>query len=438
MEAPLKTLQIGMTASAKHAGGVDRYYFNLLHAARARGIHSEGLVTGHPDGTSTGPYVSTFAGETEAMPMKWLKMRRAAKPLLESSDVVVSHFAPYAYPLIDEIGRKPFVVHFHGPWALEGKAEGGGATSVALKRMIERTVYRRASRVIVLSSAFADIVTSEYGVREDAVRVIPGGVDVARFQPASTRVEARERLGWPTDRPTVVTVRRLVQAKGIENLIKAAVSLRERIPDLFVAVVGSGPLAESLQRQIVDLGLENTVRMVGHVSEHDLPDVYRAADLFVVPTLMLEGFGLVVVEALASGTPVLVTPVGGLPDVVRGLSPSLVLEGTEPTDIARGIANALLGRVEMPSEAACIAYANCFSWDEIARRVQLVYREVAAAKAPASRRTRAGVPALARSFEPRTAPLRDFGLQSQSAYEEDDRRATLPFDLPTSRLLVQR
>jgi glycosyltransferase involved in cell wall biosynthesis len=82
-------------------------------------------------------------------------------------------------------------------------------------------------------------------------------------------------------------------------------------------------------------------------------------------------------ESLASGTPVLVTPVGGLPEAVRDLAPELILGGSEVADIAHGLRDALAGRVALPDEAACLAYAQRFAWPAIAARVADVYREVA-------------------------------------------------------------
>lgn len=373
----LRALQIGMTASAGAAGGADRYYFSLLQALASDGIRASGLVTGDPGDVAGMTGVQTYARETDSLLRRCLKLRSAATPAIAANDVVVSHFAQYGLTILDRLRGKPFVVHFHGPWALESQAEGAGAFSVAVKRGIERTVYRAAARVIVLSSAFGDIVTNEYGISAGKVRVIPGGVDLERFGPRASRAQARERLGLPGDRPTVVTVRRLVHAKGVDNLVKAAALVRERVPNLFVAIAGAGPLAGALQASIDEMDLSGTVRMLGRVVEEDLPLLYRAADLLIVPTVVLEGFGLVVLEALAAGTPALVTPVGGLPEVVRSLDPSLVLEGHTPEQLAGGITGALLGQVRVPSEAECLAYASRFAWTDIAHRVGDVYREVA-------------------------------------------------------------
>ena len=375
---PLTALQIGMTAGAGRGGGVDRYYFNLLRALVPHGIESRGLVTGSADAVN-GERVSgvaAFAPDSAGLIHRWQALRTAIAPIVPDADLVVSHFAPYAFPVLDRIRARPLVVHFHGPWALESAIEGSRGAAVLVKRTIERIVYRAAARFIVLSHAFGDILQDHYGVPADVIRVVPGGVDLQRFEIRQTRSAARAILGWP-DRPTVVTVRRLVHAKGIENLIAAAAIVRREVPDIFIAIAGTGPLAADLQLRIQEAGLQDTVRLCGFVPDDDLPVLYRAADLMIVPTLALEGFGLVVIEALACGTPVLVTPIAGLPDVVRGLDSSLVLTSSQPVDIAAGICDALSGRVPLPSEEACVAHAQQFGWPLISERVGDVYREVA-------------------------------------------------------------
>ena len=370
-----------MTSTPARSGGLDRYYFGLLRALPAAGIDVRGLVVGDvSDSARERDAVDSFAPENASMLRRWRGLRAGVGERVAESDLLVSHFALYAFPVLDSLAKRPFVNHFHGPWALEGVAEGHHPLKTLVRRLVERVVYARAARFIVLSQAFADVLSRHYSVPEQKIRVVPGGVDLQRFAAVGSRVEARERMGWPLDRPIVATVRRLVRAKGLENLIQATATVVRTVPDVFVAIVGTGPLAERLRTTIAERGLERSVHLAGHVSEELLPSVYRAADLFVVPTVTLEGFGLVVVEALACGTPVLVTPVGGLPEVVGDLDPALVLPGSAAPDIALGIERALSGAHVLPQSEACIAYAQRFGWSRIAERVADVYREVSASK----------------------------------------------------------
>jgi glycosyltransferase involved in cell wall biosynthesis len=269
------------------------------------------------------------------------------------------------------------VVHFHGPWADE--SEGQTRYARWAKALIERAVYRRGCRLIVLSRAFGRLLHERYGVAEEDIRVVPGAVDAERFKPGCSRAEARERLGWPRDRAIVLSVRRLVRRMGLEDLAEAMAQLRQQVPDALLIVVGRGPLEAELRRRIAERDLGNHIRLVGFMVEDDLPMAYRAADLSVVPTIAMEGFGLITIESLAAGTPVLVTPVDGLPEVVSGLSPHLVLPRPGPMALAESLSAALTGRLSLPDEASCQAYArDRFDWPVIAARVRDVYREALA------------------------------------------------------------
>jgi glycosyltransferase involved in cell wall biosynthesis len=101
---------------------------------------------------------------------------------------------------------------------------------------------------------------------------------------------------------------------------------------------------------------------------------YRAADASVVPSIALEGFGLIVPESLAAGTPAIVTPVGGLPEAVSALSKDLILDGSSPAQLANGLADRLAALERLPSESVCQAYAkDNFDWPVIANKVIRVY-----------------------------------------------------------------
>jgi glycosyltransferase involved in cell wall biosynthesis len=253
--------------------------------------------------------------------------------------------------------------------------EGDAGLHHALKWGVERLVYRRAAGAIVLSQAFADVLHQSYKVPVDKIHVIPGGIDSRRFATMETRAAARTRLGWPAAQKIVVAVRRLAPRMGLENLLMAVAILRREVPEIQLLIAGRGALHARLAAQIESLGLASNVRLLGFVSDDDLPYIYRAADLSVVPSVALEGFGLTAAESLAAGTPCLVSPVGGLPEVVTGLSEALVLPSAAPADIARGLADALLGRLPLPSSAQCRDYAaQKFEWRLIAARVADVYQ----------------------------------------------------------------
>jgi glycosyltransferase involved in cell wall biosynthesis len=228
----------------------------------------------------------------------------------------------------------------------------------------------------VLSQAFGKILRETYGVRDERIRVVPGCVDVAQFDTRVTQRRARERLGLPLDRPLLFCMRRLVSRMGLEDLIDAVAIVKPVLPDVLLIIAGKGPLATQLQARIVARGLERHVRLAGYVPDDKVPLWYRAADLTVVPTVALEGFGLTTIESLAAGTPVLVTPVGGLPEAVAPLSTELVLPSGGFKAIGDGIADVLLGWRVVPDSQACRAYARRhFDRPVVAAQVAQIYRE---------------------------------------------------------------
>ncbi|MBS7538480.1 glycosyltransferase family 4 protein [Ancylobacter lacus] len=377
----MKTLQIGLDWFPERAGGLPRYYYDLFHAAPAAGIELRGLVAGSAKvAQDSNGAVRAFAPISASLPSRLMAARKAIGQTASAfrPDLLVSHFALYTLPGLGTFDC-PMAVHFHGPWAFESAVEGHAGLRRSAKMALEKAVYARAQRFIVLSRAFGSLLTENFGVPEERVRVIPGGIDLARFDITMSRQEARARLGWPQDRRIIVAVRRLVRRMGLGNLVEAMADIVRRHPDVLLLIGGRGPMADELKASIERLGLEQHVRLLGFVSNDDLPLAYRAADMSVVPTVALEGFGLIAAESLAAGTPALVTPVGGLPEVVAALDPNLIFEGVDVRHLAERFDDILSGRIALPDEKACRRYAEeHFNWDDIVLQIRAVYAEAVA------------------------------------------------------------
>ena len=212
-----------------------------------------------------------------------------------------------------------------------------------------------------------------YAIPWDKIHIIPGGVNTTQFQPNLSRQIAREKLGWHRDRPILFTPRRLVQRMGIDKLLTAMVAVKHQVPDVWLAIAGKGRLRETLEQQAYRLELQDSVQFLGYLPDEQLPIAYQAADLTVVPSQSLEGFGLILVESLASGTPALCTPIGGMPEVVSALSPDLVTADASAEAIAHQLIALLTGQVQLPSRLACREYAcDRFDWTTIASRIRTV------------------------------------------------------------------
>lgn len=368
----LRLLEIGMHFDPA-GGGADRYFAGLLSGLQDIGAEVTAAAFGN-----AGPEIrrATSLGPANAGLFRRLRaMGQLEATLSEPGCVAASHFALYALPLASQLRRGTHVVHFHGPWAGESAREGQNPLAIAVKRLIEQRVYSSAKRFITLSTAFRDLLCQTYGIPESRVSIVPGGVNIGRFRPAESLV-ARSHLGWPENRQIIFCVRRLVRRMGLENLIAAFAKIAPRHPGALLVIAGRGPLAADLQAQASGLGLDEQIRFAGFVSDADLPLAYAAADFSIVPSDALEGFGLITLESLACGTPVLVTPIGGLPEAVSGLSSKLVLPGCSVDDLASGLERGLAGGLPSPSECRAYAESN-FAWPAIARRVMAVYQEAA-------------------------------------------------------------
>jgi glycosyltransferase involved in cell wall biosynthesis len=362
-------------------GGVNRVYRGLVQHLPAAGVEVTGLVTGTEAVlTSSNGRVTSVCPTDAPLAVRCWRWRAAICRAIAQHPAVLPavHFALYAFPALDRLARRPIVVHFHGPWALESREEGVGPLVTRIKAGLERAVYRHGVGFIVLSKAFGHILSDAYAIPPDRIRVVPGGVDVAAFSQPLSRTDARRVLGWSVERPTFLAVRRLVRRMGLENLIEAAGLVRESEPDALFLIAGTGPLEAELGGRIRAADLQDTVRLLGAIPEDSLPLAYRAADLTVVPTVRLEGFGMVVPESLAAGTPVLVTPVGGLPEAVAGLAADLVVPDSAPAVLADAFKRFLRGELRLPDESACRAYARArYDWPVVAGLTAAAYREYA-------------------------------------------------------------
>jgi glycogen synthase len=371
------TLQIGIQFGG---GGEGRVISELYKFLPAAGFAVLGAVA-EPDGIEeiTDCRFVSFAPTSASKLERFRSARRKLIRILRENrpDIVASHFALYALPAYEKIGSHQLVTHFHGPWGAESAQDGAGIVASSARMLVEKSLYLRSARVIVLSEAFARLATERYGVNPAKIRIVPGSVDVERFHVTASKATARERLGLPKDRPILLSVRRLVRRMGLMELISALKIVQARVPDVLLCIAGRGLLRQDLEQRAVELGLADHVRFLGYVDDEDLPYLYRAADLNVVPTVALEGFGLVAAESLAAGVPAMVTRVGGLPEVVAGLSQDLMFASPRSQDLADGLIEALLGERQLPDSSACAAYARKhFRSQLMAERIAAVYREI--------------------------------------------------------------
>ena len=360
---------LGLGWFPDNLGGLDRYYRGLFEQlADTRGV----VIGPARDAPAT---VAAVGDQADPLMRRLLAYSRAARRSASEVDLIDAHFALYALaPLRSRALRSlPAVFHFQGPWADESAAAGdGSALRRRLRVALERRALRSTSATIVLSSAFRRLLVERYRVSPWNIRVLPPGVDLEHFTPgtAEQRQAARAALGLHEAAFVVVCARRLVARMGIEHLLEAWTAIADELPPgSQLLIVGDGALRESLQAR-AGAG----VRLLGSISDEELVGAYRAADIAVVPTLAFEGFGLVVLEAAACGTPSIVTDVGGLPEVVAALDRSLIVPPGDTGELAARLRAAASGA--LPSREAARAHAERYDWPTVAARHEQLYEHL--------------------------------------------------------------
>jgi phosphatidylinositol alpha-1,6-mannosyltransferase len=234
-----------------------------------------------------------------------------------------------------------------------------GWSMLPLARTALRRIGTDTDVVTYISRYTRGRFASAFGA-EAALEHLPPGVDTDRFAPdevARAELRARYRLG---DRPVVVCVSRLVPRKGQDMLIRAMPAIRQRVPGAALVIVGGGPYRTSLQRLAHSFGVADHVVFTDAVPGDELPAHHAMADVFAMPCrtrgagMDVEGFGIVFLEASASGVPVVAGRSGGAPETVRDGETGVVVDGTDVGAIAASVSDFLAD----PDRAARIGQAG--------------------------------------------------------------------------------
>ena len=332
--------------------------------------------------------------------------RNACERLLRSErfDIAHTHFAYGAVGPLQVLPPEiPHLRSFYGPWHEEGRVEDRKAFDDLLKEppSLRRPVRRGLSYAALqarfllrrrieqqnLGRSRSVIVLSEHSRREVlAMKVpagrlvlVPGGADTDRFVPAPQgKAAARAALELPAAGPLLLSIRRLAPRMGLDNLIQAMPAVLAAAPGALLLIGGKGPEHARLSRLIQTLGLQSSVRLLGFIPDDQLAAYYQAADLFVLPTLALEGFGLVTTEALACGTPVLGTPIGATPELLAPLDPRLVAAGADSSSLADAITGFLKSEWRHALSPECLhTYVrDHYTWDRHTARTEQVYESL--------------------------------------------------------------
>lgn len=245
---------------------------------------------------------------------------------------------------------------------------------------IERRMARRADAVITCSHYMRGHVADIFDIDERRISVIPNGIDASDLQPVEDLESLRLRFASPNER-LVLLVGRLVYEKGFQIALDALPGVMRRVRDVRFIVAGSGTHEDELKKQARRLGLLPHGTFLGWIGDDALHSLYRIADLCVVPSIY-EPFGLVALEAMASGCPCVVADTGGLREVVPNHDVGLRFRSRDPGSLARMLERVLTDgalRDRLVTEAS--EHVLSFDWGDLAARTRAVYGDLAPAPA---------------------------------------------------------
>ncbi len=363
-----------------HLGGVESHVESLSRELAARG-HDVTVVTTRDD-PQFAEHDRVDGFRVVRVKPRMVAMRTPIAPRIRLAlrevpvDLVHAHLPPplsahYAADAAEARGV-PFVVTYHCD--VELPSAFGTMVEALYRRSLGASTLRRARKVIVTTRTYA---ATSRAVWRHSPEVIPNMVDTRRFRPDLDGSSIRERLRIPAGKPLVLLVGRIVSHKGVEHFIEAA----RYLPDVAFLVAGEGSSLDSMKRLAASFGVEDRVRFLGRVSQESLPKLYAACDVFVLPSVSrLEAFGIVALEAMATGKPVVVADIPGVREVIEDGREGLLADPVNPQDLA-GQIRGLLADPERAREMGRRGrekVLSTFSIEKVTDQIEAVYASVGA------------------------------------------------------------
>jgi glycosyltransferase involved in cell wall biosynthesis len=295
-------------------------------------------------------------------------IRREQIEVLHTHSYKPNLYARLAGTLCKDTGLK-IVAHYHNSYEANWKRDD--------TLELDRLLAARSDRIVACSRSVKQHLVEWLGIEAERIRVIGNGVELERFAPSVARHEARRALGFPADAKIVALVGRISEQKGQEELIRAAQSVRLTVPEALFLIVGAPDQPEraaGLAALVGELGLRDAVRFCGFVT--DMPLLYAAIDVLAAPSRW-EGFGLMLVEAMAAGLPIVASRVGAIPDVVAEDETALLVPPADPPSLAAAIAS-LLGDPRRARRMGELGRkrAQLFSWERAGRELDALYADL--------------------------------------------------------------
>ena len=271
--------------------------------------------------------------------------------------------------------KKPMVLTVHSTEV--GRAQGLHSPNSFSINGIEWWATYEADRVIVCSQSMKNEICGHFNLPLDKVDVIPNAIDPTKYQTSVDRGSVRQRYGVGYGEKLILCVGRLVPQKGIEYFIRAIPSIAKRYPEAKFIIVGEGWSRDILEAEARSSGQGRKIRFTGFASDKEVINLMTSADVLVVPSVY-EPFGIVALEGMATGVPVVASQVGGLSEVIEHDRTGLFVYPRSPKSIAWGIDRILSDpdHAKWLTENAKEKLHKAYSWETVAMKTVEVYRKV--------------------------------------------------------------
>jgi phosphatidylinositol alpha-1,6-mannosyltransferase len=306
----------------------------------------------------------------------YLRAFQAVRPLVRQQHIDSIHCAcclpeGWIALLLKARYRIPYMCYVHGEDVncVESSRELG---------WMVRQVLKGASFTIANSQNSAQLLSQRWNVPEQRICVMTPGVDTARFVPAEPCRQQRAMLGW-SERKVVLTVGRLQRRKGQDMMIRALPAIRRAVPNVLYVIVGDGEDRRRLEQLAVQEGVPEYVQFRGEPDDDELIRCYQQCDLFALPNRQvgqdIEGFGMVLVEAQACGTPVVAGASGGTAETMQIPATGRIVNCEQPHELAEIVIQLLADdsqRAAMSASARSWAVQR-FDWEALSKQAVEIF-----------------------------------------------------------------
>lgn len=302
------------------------------------------------------------------------------KPLSQTVDIVHVSFdmppGPFASLRYINNRKVPFVVTYHGDW----EASYGSKFRRLSVSFYNKFVDKILSKADVIISPSESYIHSSKFLKDyhEKIEIIPNGIKIEEFEISHSKEECREKLGLPLEKDILLFFGYLSPYKSPDNLLKAFKKVIEKNSDTFLLYAGSGVMMDQLKKLSISLKIEDKVRFDGFIGKDLRPYYYKAADLFCLPsTLSTECYPLSILESMASGTPVIASRIGGIPDIIKNNVNGILVE---PGNV-RNLSNSILfvlndDLLKKKMEINCKEIIKDYTWTNISKMTEQIYEDV--------------------------------------------------------------